>query len=85
MEISDSVKLFFEEQVEGIELKKLIKSDWKGYEPAKGAPVLLGITKLVFKQVSFQQHFKKQQEFLGSTQRKRDKLIGLKENALLVD
>ena len=59
----------------------------QGFEPAKGGPVLLGITKASLSTRSFisAASFQETTRVLteASTQGKRDKLIGLKENVIV--
>ena len=89
-EISDSGQtiLLKGEQVDRIEFEEINKKAIeKGYEPAKGAPVLLGITKASLQTRSFisAASFQETTRVLteASTQGKRDKLIGLKENVIV--
>jgi DNA-directed RNA polymerase subunit beta' len=59
----------------------------RGHEPAKGEPILLGITKASLQTRSFisAASFQETTRVLteASTQGKRDKLIGLKENVIV--
>ena len=59
----------------------------KGFEPAKGAPILLGITKASLQTRSFisAASFQETTRVLteAATQGKRDKLVGLKENVIV--
>ena len=89
-EISDSGQtiLLKGEQVDRMEFEEINKKAIeKGYEPAKGAPVLLGITKASLQTRSFisAASFQETTRVLteASTQGKRDKLIGLKENVIV--
>ncbi len=89
-EISDSGQtiLLKGEQVDRVEFEEINKKAIeKGYEPAKGAPVLLGITKASLQTRSFisAASFQETTRVLteASTQGKRDKLIGLKENVIV--
>ncbi len=89
-EISDSGQtiLLKGEQVDRMEFEEVNKKAIeKGYEPAKGAPVLLGITKASLQTRSFisAASFQETTRVLteASTQGKRDKLIGLKENVIV--
>ena len=89
-EISDSggTVLLKGEQVDRTEFDEINKKALaKGYEPAKGAPVLLGITKASLQTRSFisAASFQETTRVLteASTQGKRDKLIGLKENVIV--
>jgi len=89
-EISDSGQtiLLKGEQVDRTEFDEINKKAIeKGYEPAKGAPVLLGITKASLQTRSFisAASFQETTRVLteASTQGKRDKLIGLKENVIV--
>ena len=89
-EISDSggTVLLKGEQVDRMEFEEVNKrAIEKGYEPAKGGPVLLGITKASLQTRSFisAASFQETTRVLteASTQGKRDKLIGLKENVIV--
>ena len=89
-EISDSggTVLLKGEQVDRVEFEDINrKALEKGYEPAKGGPVLLGITKASLQTRSFisAASFQETTRVLteASTQGKRDKLIGLKENVIV--
>ena len=89
-EISDSGQtiLLKGEQVDRMEFEEINKKAIeKGYEPAKGAPVLLGITKASLQTRSFisAASFQETTRVLteASTQGKRDKLVGLKENVIV--
>ncbi len=89
-EISDSGQtiLLKGEQVDRMEFEEVNKKAIeKGYEPAKGAPVLLGITKASLQTRSFisAASFQETTRVLteASTQGKRDKLVGLKENVIV--
>tara|TARA_B100000212_G_scaffold289817_1_gene231183 strand:+ start:27 stop:4238 length:4212 start_codon:yes stop_codon:yes gene_type:complete len=89
-EVSDSGQtiLLKGEQVDRLEFEEINKKALeKGYEPAKGGPVLLGITKASLQTRSFisAASFQETTRVLteASTQGKRDKLIGLKENVIV--
>ena len=89
-EVTDSGQtiLLKGEQVDRIEFEEINKKALeKGYEPAKGGPVLLGITKASLQTRSFisAASFQETTRVLteASTQGKRDKLIGLKENVIV--
>ena len=89
-EVTDSGQtiLLKGEQVDRIEFEEVNKKALeKGYEPAKGGPVLLGITKASLQTRSFisAASFQETTRVLteASTQGKRDKLIGLKENVIV--
>ena len=89
-EVSDSGQtiLLKGEQVDRVEFEEINKKALeKGYEPAKGGPVLLGITKASLQTRSFisAASFQETTRVLteASTQGKRDKLIGLKENVIV--
>ena len=89
-EISDSggTVLLKGEQVDRVEFEDINKKALeKGHEPAKGGPVLLGITKASLQTRSFisAASFQETTRVLteASTQGKRDKLIGLKENVIV--
>jgi DNA-directed RNA polymerase subunit beta' len=89
-EISDSGQtiLLKGEQVDRVEFEEINrKALEKGYEPAKGGPVLLGITKASLQTRSFisAASFQETTRVLteASTQGKKDKLIGLKENVIV--
>ncbi len=89
-EVSDSGQtvLLKGEQVDRIEFEEINKKALeKGYKPAKGGPVLLGITKASLQTRSFisAASFQETTRVLteASTQGKRDKLIGLKENVIV--
>ncbi|RED17888.1 DNA-directed RNA polymerase subunit beta' [Pontivivens insulae] len=89
-EISESggTTLLKGEQVDKIEFDEANeKAIAKGGEPAKGAPILLGITKASLQTRSFisAASFQETTRVLteASTQGKRDKLIGLKENVIV--
>jgi len=89
-EISESggTTLLKGEQVDKIELNEANeKAISKGGAPAKGAPILLGITKASLQTRSFisAASFQETTRVLteASTQGKRDKLIGLKENVIV--
>ena len=75
-------------QLESLKFEEVNKKALeKGYEPAKGGPVLLGITKASLQTRSFisAASFQETTRVLteASTQGKRDKLIGLKENVIV--
>ena len=81
-EVTDSGQtiLLKGEQVDRVEFEEINKKALeKGYEPAKGGPVLLGITKASLQTRSFisAASFQETTRVLteASTQRKRDKLI----------
>ena len=89
-EVTDSGQtiLLKGEQVDRVEFEEINKKALeKGYEPAKGGPVLLGITKASLQTRSFisAASFQETTRVLteASTQGKRDKLIGLKENVIV--
>ncbi len=89
-EISDSggTVLLKGEQVDRIEFDEANeKAASKGLQPAKGGPVLLGITKASLQTRSFisAASFQETTRVLteAATQGKRDKLIGLKENVIV--
>ena len=89
-EVSDSGQtiLLKGEQVDRLEFEEINKKAIaKGYEPAKGGPVLLGITKASLQTRSFisAASFQETTRVLteASTQGKKDKLIGLKENVIV--
>ena len=89
-EISDSggTVLLKGEQVDRMEFEEANKRALeKGYEPAKGGPILLGITKASLQTRSFisAASFQETTRVLteASTQGKKDKLIGLKENVIV--
>ena len=89
-EVSDSGQtiLLKGEQVDRVEFEEINKKALeKGYEPAKGGPVLLGITKASLQTRSFisAASFQETTRVLteASTQGKKDKLIGLKENVIV--
>jgi len=76
------------EQVDRAEfLEACEKAVAQGFEPAKGGPVLLGITKASLSTRSFisAASFQETTRVLteASTQGKRDKLVGLKENVIV--
>ena len=76
------------EQVDKAELlEENEKALQEGLEPAKGGPVLLGITKASLQTRSFisASSFQETTRVLteASTQGKKDKLIGLKENVIV--
>ena len=76
------------EQVDKAELEEAnAKAIAEGREPAKGTPVLLGITKASLQTRSFisAASFQETTRVLteASTQGKRDKLVGLKENVIV--
>jgi len=89
-EITDSggTILLKGEQVDKIEFDEANeKATAEGREPAKGAPVLLGITKASLQTRSFisAASFQETTRVLteAATQGKRDKLVGLKENVIV--
>jgi len=89
-EISESggTTLLKGEQVDKIEFdEENEKAVAKGFEPAKGAPILLGITKASLQTRSFisAASFQETTRVLteAATQGKRDKLVGLKENVIV--
>ncbi|NNU79772.1 DNA-directed RNA polymerase subunit beta' [Halovulum dunhuangense] len=89
-EISDSggTILLKGEQVDKVEFdEENAKAIADGREPAKGAPVLLGITKASLQTRSFisAASFQETTRVLteAATQGKRDKLVGLKENVIV--
>ena len=89
-EVTDSGQtiLLKGEQVDRVEFEEINKKALeKGYEPAKGGPVLLGITKASLQTRSFisAASFQETTRVLteASTHGKRDKLIGLKENVIV--
>jgi DNA-directed RNA polymerase subunit beta' len=89
-EISDSggTTLLKGEQVDKIEFdEENEKAVAKGFAPAKGAPILLGITKASLQTRSFisAASFQETTRVLteAATQGKRDKLVGLKENVIV--
>jgi DNA-directed RNA polymerase subunit beta' len=89
-EISDSggTTLLKGEQVDKIELdEENEKAMREGREPAKGAPILLGITKASLQTRSFisAASFQETTRVLteAATQGKRDRLVGLKENVIV--
>ncbi len=89
-EISDSggTTLLKGEQVDKIEFdEENEKAMALGREPAKGAPILLGITKASLQTRSFisAASFQETTRVLteAATQGKRDKLVGLKENVIV--
>jgi DNA-directed RNA polymerase subunit beta' len=76
------------EQVDKIEFDEANeKAVAKGFEPAKGGPILLGITKASLQTRSFisAASFQETTRVLteAATKGKRDKLIGLKENVIV--
>ena len=89
-EITDSGQtiLLKGEQVDRVEFEEINKKAIeKGYAPAKGGPILLGITKASLQTRSFisAASFQETTRVLteASTQGKKDKLIGLKENVIV--
>jgi DNA-directed RNA polymerase subunit beta' len=89
-EISDSggTVLLKGEQVDKVEFDEMNeKAVAKGLEPAKGGPILLGITKASLQTRSFisAASFQETTRVLteAATKGKRDKLIGLKENVIV--
>jgi DNA-directed RNA polymerase subunit beta' len=89
-EISESggTTLLKGEQVDKIEFdEENEKAVAKGFAPAKGAPILLGITKASLQTRSFisAASFQETTRVLteAATQGKRDKLVGLKENVIV--
>ena len=89
-EISDSggTTLLKGEQVDKVEFDEENKKSLEnGREPAKGGPVLLGITKASLQTRSFisAASFQETTRVLteAATQGKRDRLIGLKENVIV--
>jgi len=89
-EISDSggTTLLKGEQVDKVEFdEENEKAIAQGREPAKGAPILLGITKASLQTRSFisAASFQETTRVLteASTQGKRDRLVGLKENVIV--
>ena len=89
-EISESggTTLLKGEQVDKIEFdEENEKAVAKGFEPAKGAPILLGITKASLQTRSFisAASFQETTRVLteAATQGKRDRLVGLKENVIV--
>ncbi len=89
-EISDSggTTLLKGEQVDKVEFDEMNeKALAKGLEPAKGGPILLGITKASLQTRSFisAASFQETTRVLteAATKGKRDKLIGLKENVIV--
>ena len=89
-EISESggTTLLKGEQVDKIEFdEENEKAIAKGFEPAKGAPILLGITKASLQTRSFisAASFQETTRVLteAATQGKRDRLVGLKENVIV--
>ncbi|WP_333833959.1 DNA-directed RNA polymerase subunit beta', partial [Rubrimonas sp.] len=90
VEISESgeTTLLPGEQIDRIEFDEInAKAEAEGREPAKGAPVLLGITKASLQTRSFisAASFQETTRVLteAATQGKRDKLVGLKENVIV--
>ncbi|MEM1345434.1 MAG: DNA-directed RNA polymerase subunit beta', partial [Pseudomonadota bacterium] len=90
VEISDSGEstLLAGEQVDKAEFDEVnAKLEAEGRRPAKGAPVLLGITKASLQTRSFisAASFQETTRVLtdAATQGKRDKLVGLKENVIV--
>jgi DNA-directed RNA polymerase subunit beta' len=76
------------EQIDRTEFDEInAKAEAQGQRPAKGAPVLLGITKASLQTRSFisAASFQETTRVLteASTQGKRDKLLGLKENVIV--
>ena len=89
-EISDSgdTTLLKGEHVDKLEFDTANeKAESKGYRPAQGAPILLGITKASLQTRSFisAASFQETTRVLteASVQGKRDKLVGLKENVIV--
>jgi DNA-directed RNA polymerase subunit beta' len=90
VEISESgqTTLLAGEQLDKAEFEEInAKAEAEGRRPAKGAPVLLGITKASLQTRSFisAASFQETTRVLteAATQGKRDKLIGLKENVIV--
>ena len=89
-EVTDSggTTLLKGEQIDKIEFEEAnLKAIANGREPAKGGPILLGITKASLQTRSFisAASFQETTRVLteAATQGKRDKLIGLKENVIV--
>ncbi|TVQ56617.1 MAG: DNA-directed RNA polymerase subunit beta', partial [Rhodobacteraceae bacterium] len=90
VEVSDSgeTTLLAGEQLDRVEFDEVnAKAEAAGLQPAKGAPVLLGITKASLQTRSFisAASFQETTRVLteAATQGKRDKLLGLKENVIV--
>ena len=88
IEESGDTTLLAGEQVDKLEFDEVnAKAEAEGREPAKGSPVLLGITKASLQTRSFisAASFQETTRVLteASVQGKRDRLIGLKENVIV--